>query len=81
MNKTNYHTHIKLCKHAEGMPADYIKKAIELKYEEIGISDHGPLLDEWTFRMNKQEYRNIYLPSLDAAIKEYGDKINIYKVL
>lgn len=81
MNKTNYHTHIKLCKHAEGIPADYIKKAIELKYEEIGISDHGPLLDEWTFRMNKQEYRNIYLPSLDAAIKEYGDKIKIYKGL
>lgn len=81
MNKTNYHTHVKLCNHAEGMPIDYVKKAVELKYEEIGISDHGPLLDEWTFRMNTDEYKNIYLPALDFAIKTYGNKIKIYKGL
>ena len=81
MNKTNYHTHVKLCNHAEGMPIDYVKKAVELKYEEIGISDHGPLLPEWTFRMNLDQFYNTYLPGIDYAIKTYGDKIKIFKGL
>lgn len=81
MNKTNYHTHVKLCNHAEGMPIDYVKKALELNYEEIGISDHGPLLKEWTFRMNRAEFYNIYLPEIELAQKLYGDKIKIYKGL
>ena len=51
MIKTNYHTHTKLCNHAEGMPIDYVARAVELGYREIGISDHGPLLKEWHYRM------------------------------
>lgn len=81
MTKTNYHTHTKLCNHAQGMPIDYVKAAVDKNYEEIGISDHGPLLKEWTFRMNLDQFYNIYLPSIDEAINKYGNKIKIYKGL
>ena len=90
--KANYHTHTKLCNHAEGMPEDYIKEAISLGFKEIGISDHGPVprefmseeeyLNNWIQRnMSLEEYYNIYLPSLDDAIAKYSDKIKIYKGL
>lgn len=92
MLKANYHTHTKLCRHAEGMPEDYIKKAIELGFLELGMSDHGPVPEEfmsheeyinnWIQRnMSLEEYYTIYLPSLDDAIKKYGNKIKIYKGL
>lgn len=74
------------------MPEDYIKKAIELGFKEIGISDHAPVPEEfmsaydyeynWLPRIMKlNEFYEIYLPSLDEAIKKYGDKIKIYKAL
>lgn len=81
MLKTNYHTHCYLCGHAEGLPSDYIKKAIELGFSEIGISDHAPLLPAWTIRMNKDKMENIYFKDIDEAINKYKDKIKIYKAL
>ena len=81
MLKTNYHTHCYLCGHAEGLPSDYIKKAIELGFSEIGISDHGPLLPSWTIPMNKDKMENIYFKDIDDAINKYGNKIKIYKAL
>lgn len=81
MIKTNYHTHTYLCKHAEGLPEDYIKKAIELGYTEIGISDHGPLFKPWQRRMTMDEFHNIYLKNLNESIDKYSNKIKIYKGL
>ena len=45
MLKANYHTHLVYCGHAEGHAEDYIKKAIELGFDELGISDHAPVLE------------------------------------
>ena len=81
MIKSNYHTHTYLCHHAEKLGSDYIKKAVSLGYEEIGISDHGPLDGLSWIRMTKEEYKDIYLPDIEEAIKKYGDKIKIYKGL
>lgn len=81
MIKTNYHTHTYLCKHAEGLPEDYIKKAIELAYTEIGISDHGPIFKPWQRRMTMDEFHNIYLKNLDESIIKYKNHIKIYKGL
>ena len=74
--KDNFHTHIYLCKHATGNVEDYVKRAIELNYESIGISDHGPLteyfLDKFvTRRMTIDEYKNIYLPEIITAKKKF----------
>lgn len=81
MTKANYHTHTYLCGHAEGLPIDYVKKAIELGLEHIGISDHGYLKSRWTERMNLDSYQNIYLKNIDEAIEKYGAKIKIFKGL
>lgn len=84
--KDNFHTHIYLCKHASGNVEDYIKKAIELNYESIGISDHGPLTDYFlnkfvTRRMTIDEYKNIYLPEIISSKKKFSNKITVLGAL
>ena len=92
MRKTNYHTHTVLCGHAVGRVEDYIKKAIELNMEEIGMSDHNPvpeyLMSErdrkynWCDQfMSINEFESNYLKELDDCINKYQDKIKIYKGL
>ena len=81
MIKTNYHTHCYLCQHAQGLPSDYIKLALKAGYTEIGISDHGPLFKEWTYRMNLNDFFDIYLPDINKGKAKYGDKIKIYSGL
>ncbi|MGD9604555.1 MAG: PHP domain-containing protein [Bacilli bacterium] len=81
MNKINYHNHTYLCKHAIGEPKDYVNKAVENHYTEIGISDHGPLVPGWGLRMTLEQFYNVYLPQIDEAIAVYGNKIQIFKGL
>ena len=52
--KANYHTHLSLCGHAVGMSEDYVKVAIEAGYEELGMSDHGPIKPEF---MTEEEFK------------------------
>lgn len=40
----DYHIHTKLCGHASGEPADYVREALRKGLSEIGFSDHMPLL-------------------------------------
>lgn len=40
----DYHMHTPLCGHAEGLPADYARQALQVGLREIGISDHAPFL-------------------------------------
>lgn len=80
--KDNFHTHIYLCKHAVGNVEDYVKKAIELNYESIGISDHGPLPEHfhskfYSRRMSLEEYKNIYLPAILDAKKKFCNEISV----
>lgn len=86
----NYHTHNRLCNHAVGGAEDYVKKAISLNMEEIGLTDHGPILTRF---MSKEEYINnmcqrnmsldifndIYLSELDDVCEKYKDQIVIKK--
>ena len=92
MLKANYHTHTKLCNHAVGMPEDYVLKAIELGFKELGMSCHAPVprdfmseeeyINNWLQRnMTLEEYYTIYLPALDEVIAKYGKQIKIYKGL
>jgi histidinol-phosphatase (PHP family) len=43
-NLVDYHIHTKLCGHATGEPADYVRVAAERGLAEIGFADHMPLL-------------------------------------
>jgi len=63
----DYHTHNALCKHAEGRPVDYARRALEVGLGEIGMSDHSPApqyLDAW--RMLDSEFPE-YLDSVAEA--------------
>lgn len=80
--KSNYHTHTYLCKHAIGDAIDYVKRAVELQYATIAITDHGPFTDELaqivhSRRMSLEEYRTVYLSSIEDAKKSYHQSIEI----
>ena len=81
MMKNNYHTHHYLCGHAIGNVEDYVLVAIKEGFNEIGISDHGPINATAFPRMTKDEFYNVYLKEIDEAIIKYGEKIKIYKGL
>jgi len=82
--KTNYHSHIALCKHAEGTIEEHILKAIELNYEIFGISDHAPLITidnipkEATYlhRMKTTELTP-YIEELNRCKEKYKKDIKI----
>ncbi len=80
--KNNYHTHMYLCKHAEGTVEDYVKEAIRLKFKSIGISDHAPLaiFKGSSVRMDETDYPK-YLKQMNDAIEKYHNKIKIYKAV
>lgn len=88
MIKNNYHTHVKYCNHAVGDVEDYVLKAIELGFDEIGITDHAPILESF---MNEKEYKEnwcdenmkmdivpIYLDKINKCKNQYSNKIKVY---
>ena len=82
MKLTNYHTHMYLCRHATGTSEDYILKAIEEGYSEIGISDHGPYHDYLKRKLNSRrmtmnEFFNDYIPDLNRLKEQYKDQIKV----
>ena len=78
--RANYHTHIFLCKHAIGDVEDYVKKAINLRYHTIAITDHGPLPKFLQKKLNSrrmsiEQYKEIYLDSLARAKEIHKEEI------
>lgn len=53
----DYHMHTPLCCHAEGVPAEYAARAVEVGLSEIGFSDHSPMpqddFDDWRMRLDQ----------------------------
>lgn len=47
MTLADYHIHTKLCRHAEGEMEEYVQAAILAGLEEVGFSDHAPVLDDY----------------------------------
>lgn len=87
MIKNNYHTHVSYCNHAIGEVEDYVKKAISLGFDEIGITDHAPIPENF---MNKTDYEHNwcsenmkvetidkYLNDIKECQNKYSDKIKI----
>lgn len=88
MLKNNYHTHMKYCNHATGMVENYVKKAIELNMNELGMTDHGPVLKSF---MTEEEYKHNwgqdnmdislvedYLNQIKECKEKYAGQIKIY---
>lgn len=71
-----------LCRHAVGDVEDYVKEAIELGFDSLGMSDHAPFaeLEDRSVRMHPSDFKT-YLAQCNACIRKYGTKLKIYKAL
>ncbi len=53
----DYHMHTPLCRHASGSPTEYAARAVALGLQEIGFSDHNPMVrddfDDWRMRLDQ----------------------------
>ena len=84
MLKNNYHTHTKYCGHAKGDVEDYVKEAINLNMEELGISDHAPI--PLNHGMTKEEweenycYENMDINTFDNLLKEIDNLKSKYNI-
>jgi histidinol-phosphatase (PHP family) len=71
MSITNFHTHTYLCKHATGIPADYIEEAKKNGCSGLGFSDHCPfpsiLKDYWPEVRMSPEQAFEYTESIKEA--------------
>lgn len=74
----DYHMHTPLCRHATGEPTDYAAHAIQLGFDEIGFSDHNPMIrddyDDWHMRIDQldeyvQKVRKAQVDHPSLAIK------------
>lgn len=68
----NFHTHTYLCKHAIGVPADYIPIAAEHNCTALGFSDHCPYPDNTWIGMHmelyeQEQYRRMVTEAKTAA--------------
>ncbi len=77
---SNYHTHTKRCGHAYNEDEEYVLKAIEHGYKNLGFSDHAPFknVTHESMRMSFDEDFPDYLNSLRKLNEKYKDKINIF---
>ena len=78
---SNYHTHTFRCGHAAiCSDEEYVKKAIEHGYKNIGFSDHAPFkgVHHPDMRMDFGEDFFDYINSINFLKEKYKDKINIY---
>lgn len=84
----NYHTHTYRCGHASGEEREYIEKAIELGFKELGFSEHAPMpfpddIPEdnhrrlLSMRMKTHETEG-YVNSLLSLREEYKNDIKIH---
>jgi histidinol-phosphatase (PHP family) len=63
----DYHMHTPLCRHAQGEPVDYARRALEIGLTEIGFSDHSP--------MERDDFDNWRM--LDRQLDEYVAKVRL----
>ncbi|TFF98693.1 MAG: histidinol-phosphatase HisJ [Promethearchaeota archaeon] len=84
MKFEDFHTHNKLCRHAQGNIKDYIEAAIDKNLKTIGISDHFPYeiysnmegIPYEEYSMTVKEIQK-YLFTIQEAKKKYKKEINV----
>lgn len=77
-HKKSFHSHTYLCRHAEGIPLDYLKEAFKQGYQALGISEHAPmpyLKSANSVRMDMSEFP-LYLSLLEEG-ESFAKKHNI----
>lgn len=84
----NYHTHTYRCGHASGTEREYVEKAIELGFSELGFSEHAPMpfpdgvpaanLERLLSMRLKMHETEEYFNTLLALREEYKKDIKIH---
>ncbi len=74
--RVDLHNHTTLCHHAVGSMDEYIKKAIELKIDIFGFSEHAPMDLDSKYRM-KIEEKDFYENRVKDLQEKYKNKIEI----
>ncbi len=79
--KANYHTHTSRCGHAEGTDEQYVKAALEQRFDVLGFSDHVPWPYQSGFanpgvRMPLSRLDE-YLASVRALREKYAGQMDI----
>ena len=79
----DYHTHNRLCKHAEGEIEEYIESAVRLGLDEIACSDHAPLPGDYDsrHRMTLEQFNSSYSPMVSSLAERYAGKIRIRRAI
>jgi len=76
--RVDLHNHTTLCNHATGTMEEYVQKAIELKIDVFGFSDHAPMPYDPKYRMDISQ-KDGYENSIDLLKEKYKNDIEILK--
>lgn len=73
--RVDYHMHTFLCGHAIGEPQEYVEQALALGLQEIGFSDHAPLVshEDPSITMSFEQLPR-YQQMLEVLRDQYADK-------
>ena len=73
----DYHTHTLLCKHADGVPLDYVRSAAEKGMPEMACTDHCPTDDQFGIghRMALSQYDQYASWVREAQANDLGVKV------
>ena len=74
--RVDLHNHTVLCNHATGTTEEYIKKAIELKIDVFGFSEHAPMNFDEKYRL-KLEDKDLYENDVLSLKEKYKNEIEI----
>jgi histidinol-phosphatase (PHP family) len=74
--RVDLHNHTTLCNHATGTTEEYIKKAIELKIDIFGFSEHAPMHFDEQYRL-KLEDKEFYENDVLRLKEKYKNDIEI----
>ncbi|WP_084117455.1 histidinol-phosphatase HisJ [Clostridium acidisoli] len=76
MSFSNFHTHCYFCDGTDD-PEEYVKKAIEFKFSDLGFSSHAPLPFPNSWTMGKNNFYE-YCNKINSLKLKYKNEINIY---
>ncbi|MFA9372634.1 histidinol-phosphatase HisJ [Poseidonibacter sp.] len=74
--RVDLHNHTTLCNHASGTTEEYVKKAIELKIDVYGFSDHAPMNFDPKYRMSLSQ-KDAYENDILSLKEKYKNEIEI----
>ena len=74
--RIDIHNHTTLCNHATGTTEEYIKRAIELKIDIFGFSEHAPMNFDQHYRL-KLEDKEFYENDVLSLKEKYKKNIKI----